>query len=1504
MSRQTEEAKKLARHLLDRYFRTTPDYLSRHHIQSYEQFIQSDLPRIIRANNPLILYKSQIDPEKKRKTGEKPTYEYKVEIYVGGLNGTALKIGTPTLALQNGKEIRALFPNEARIRNLTYQSQITADITIRITYDPRGPSNKDIPEEDLVQTIEISDWNLFQMPILLHSKYCLLGGKSADFIREAGECVYDQGGYFIIEGSEKVLVTIQNPAFNTLDIHEQKADPKIKFFASIRCLSEKTRLVKRITFTVVRNTDSIQVGIPFVRKPVPLYLLFRAFGIISDRDITRLILPDENSDETKLLEPLLLPSIREAVPFLDTYTAIQYIKTLTKGFSEEHVIDILYNQVFIHTDATIQVEGGSTVRSGGARVFFLAECVRKILRRIVGIDKDMDRDDIRNQRCLTNGFMIQQMFQDVYVKWSRAMLLAVANKYEYNKGTFSGKKFENLFEESGRNEIFLVNQLSDEVKKAFKGKWGTGLGEEKAGAIQAMSRLSYLDFVSHTRRVVLEFDTGMKLTAPRQLHTSQFGYFCTSETPGGASIGVTKNLTMLATFSTTTNPEDFKAWLFKRGGVEACFSIAESLLPFYTAVYVNGGIVGYTREPLVLTQLLKLFKRAGVLPAFSSVGFSYRERRVFVYLDDGRPMRPLIHIKKDGSYNIDMLKEHDITWAQLVVGKTAQRTLDQTGFNDPFEKEKAPTFEDYVKLLTPLQGAIEYVDPYEQNEAYIATFPSYIKAGETSHLEIHPSTILSLMTSIIPFANHNQSPRNQLGDSQSKQGLSMYATNFQNRYDNTANILCYGEAPLVRTLYYDYYADGQMSYGTNIVLAIASYTGYNQDDGILVNKTAIERGLFRSITFRSYEAFEEDDPLSKTKTRIAHPKSVPNWTNLKAGLDYTKLDDRGIIRVGEMTNSETVLVSRYVRTETGEMNDASVTPQVWTRGRVESIVVTVNNAGLQLIKIRITQDRIPELGDKFSNRHGQKGTIGMLLEGQDMPRTADGLVPDMMMNPHAIPSRMTIAQLLEMIFGKLAATAGSIGDGTIFMNEGDPSGDIGKELIKYGMEPKGNQILYNGQTGGMINSEVFIGNVFSMRLKHMVEDKWNARGAGRKEQRTHQPTGGRGNEGGLRIGEMERDALIGHGIMDFVQDTYLKRSDGAVITVCDGCGTQPIYNESRKIQICPLCDGPVKFTGNKEIVAPVKRSLVTFSKIQIPYAFQLVNDELQTYMNIGMRYITGKNATVLRLPEGMPEPDFEKAMALAGQPIPTFVPEFEEESAAPESAKAPKSVEETVIDVVTKGAPSVGEGVTATAVAALVDGIRQNSGTRFASAAPAPQVNQVTQQQVGVTALGPAVTTNVLSATPEEGVGEFEELAPLPRSRPAVSFNVQPQVQQQQQQQTQVLLPSAPNVAPSGQAQAQVTLPGALQIQQGGGQLMQPMTLQTVTSMPSVQVFHPAMGAQVPPTIVVDGMGDFAPPEQTGGRRSRAHSPAPQQPRSFSSSSNGQKEQVTSSTRITIKKLM
>jgi hypothetical protein len=695
---------------------------------------------------------------------------------------------------------------------------------------------------------------------------------------------------------------------------------------------------------------------------------------------------------------------------------------------------------------------------------------------------------------------------------------------------------------------------------------------------------------------------------------------------------------------------------------------------------------------------------------------------------------------------------------------------------DPLEGKP---LEVYPAALTPHTGAIEYIDPYEQNECFIANNPAYI-TPETTHMEVHPSTIMSMMTSLIPFAPHNQSPRNQLSCSQSKQGLSIYATNWRNRFDNTAHVLCYGEMPITRTMYNNYLGEGKMSYGTNCILAIACWSGYNQEDGIVMNYDAIQRGMFRSIAYRSYEAFEEDDEKAKSQVRFGNPAFIANWKDLRPGLDYSKLDGQGIIKEGEYVDETTVIVGAYRSSTIGEqITDASTTPQVWTRGRVEKVVVMVSNTGLRLVKIRVVQDRIPELGDKFclsadhdvltdkgwqpiaeittesvvgqlgtngiefvqpsetvvfehtgsmylvktlagtqyvtgehrlyvndffgntslrkakdiydtqsvgyslidlamkmhpitsiertiknnvedkvycltvpshiflvrrkgeetafwtgnSNRHGQKGTIGALLRGHDMPRTTSGIVPDMIMNPHAIPSRMTIAQNLEQLLGKTAALSGSIGDGTSFMNDGSPQDAIGYILEKMGYEKYGNEVLYNGATGEQINAAIFIGPVYGMRLKHMVEDKWQARGQGRKEMRTHQPTGGRGAQGGLKIGEMDRDAIIAHAGMSFVKESFMERSDGTTIPLCVACGTIPIYNPRLNIAVCSMCDGPVKYVGdtinNMELLPPVGRPKSKIVQVEMPYSTKLLTQEQETYLNLSMRYITTSGITRL-----------------------------------------------------------------------------------------------------------------------------------------------------------------------------------------------------------------------------------------------------------------------------------
>ena len=1569
-----QEARDIAEHLLNLYFKTQDYPYTRHHIESFDQFLSQDLPAMIAAQNPIILLQTQIPNTK--------SYAYKAEIFVGGLGGDQIYIGSPTISLQDSKEVRLLFPNEARLRNLSYSALVEADIVIRLTYTSPNPTGaRGLVEKEVLldpaqpEFAYLAKFPLFRMPIMLHSRYCVLHGKPQAFVKEAGECIYDYGGYFIVNGAEKVLITHQEQAFNTLYISPQPRDPKVDIYSAISCLNPTTRRVKRIAFGLLRKQNTLQVSLPFVRKPVPVFVVFRAMGIQADEDIMRLILPDPDAAETKILEPLLHESILEAYPFYDTYSAIQYIKVLTKGFSEAHVLDILYNQTFIHVENRPK-----------ARASFLAECVRRILRVKAGIDPSTDRDDTRNQRCLGSGILTRMLFQGLYATWVKAMSLALDKEYKFNAGIYEGDKFQNLFLQGTLNEMFKAGMITEGIMRAFKGKWssgsGAGVGEEKTGVIQALSRLSYMDFMSHCRRVVLDFDTGMKLPGPRRLHTSQYGYFCTSETPGGASIGITKNLSMLTAISTATDPRPFVDWLLNRGGVMSCDQMTPATLVLSVPVFVNAGIVGYTLRPVALRDALKVLKWTGCLPASASVGFSARDRRIFVFLDEGRPMRPLIHLGPKGSVPTEALKKAK-TWRDVVMGvlpQTIKRTITQSGFLDPLAAETAPTLEKYIQTLAPDAGVIEYLDPYEMNETFIANFPEHIQT-ETSHLEIHPSTIVGLLTSMIPYANHNQSPRNQLSCSQSKQGLSVYSTAFPNRFDNQVHVLCYGQAPLVRTLYYDYLADGQMGYGHNLILAMGSFTGYNQDDGIIFNADSFARGMFRSTFYRSYEAFEEDDPMTHGKTRIGAPARIPGWTSLKPGIDYSKLDERGIIRVGEMVDETTVLVGMYLQSEAGDMRDASVTAQVWTRGRVEKVSTTVNNLGLAMVKIRVVQERIPELGDKFcltpdhdvltkdgwvaidkvttgmkvaqlnretdtleyvnpketftfdhegdmydvktqgvnlcttlnhrmwvqgrnakefslttaremmgkrirfssysptsaaeyelhqgglhlkgdimnaflqlfgiwiaegwaytneehsisrleisankervktvldtvcdilglktsfnegtrkfyinnkayvdlfkplsvgavhkrlpawcfelsveqsrllleslclgdghetatslsystsskslrddlqiiiqhagytsgyykhveegstrvdssgriykanadnwhiqirrkrlyptlnhghtntqggqseqiiqykgtvhcisvpsevflvrrqgtivwtgnSNRHGQKGTIGMLIRGHDMPRTAEGIPVDMLMNPHAIPSRMTVAQLVEALVGKAAPALGTVANGTVFMNDGSPVEAIGRVLRdELQMEPFGEELMYDGMSGQLIPTQIFVGNVYTMRLKHMPEDKWNARGEGRREQRTHQPTGGRGAQGGLRIGEMERDAILGHGIADFLNESLMKRADGYQTVICNGCGTIPIYNETEGLHICPTCDGPVRYIGetatNLEILPPMKRSVATFSRVAVPYAFKLLDQELTAYMNMGMRVLTDKDVATFRAP--------------------------------------------------------------------------------------------------------------------------------------------------------------------------------------------------------------------------------------------------------------------------------
>jgi DNA-directed RNA polymerase II subunit RPB2 len=1448
----------LSRKILNSYFQTFDYPFVRHHIDSYDNFIAQDLPAIVKANNPFLLLKQLIPGP----TGA-ARYMYRVEVFIGGLEGNELEIGTPTISLQKTKEVRVLFPNEARLRNLTYASTVYANVLVRVTYTNPSASGEKAEgveaegvEDANVMTQEYKRMPLFQIPILLHSRYCILHGKPASFLTEAGECSQDQGGYFVVEGSEKLLITRQEQAFNTMYIQPQARDPKVATYGNLTCLSPITRQVKVVSFHWVRATDSLQVTLPYVRKPVPLFVLFRAMGLQSDKAILNLIYPDFNSSEAKQMMPLLIPSIAEAFPFLDSFSAVQYIKAMTKGFSESHVYDILFNQTFIHI----------TDKEGGARLHFLAECVRKFMRVHTGIDPKSDRDDTRNQRCLTSGFLIRMLFTNTYNNWKKAVRLAIDREFEENKSVYEGRKFINIFSEGNAAKLFKVGMLTEGIMRGFKGKWVTGgaggggaLGhsDEKTGVLQAMSRMSYLDFMSHCRRVSLNFDTGMKLTGPRQLHGSQYGFFCTNETPGGASIGIAKNLSLMTLISSSTNPQPIVACLYERGWVIPCSEMRTDLQIVGISVSINNGIIGYTLTPFELVRVLKLMKWTGCLPAMSSVGFNIRNRSVFLYVDEGRPTRPLIHLNQgENSLDGDVIPLAALgdavkakkSWRDLVLGsypKTAQAGVSTSGFLDPFIE--IPGFlplKKYIDELKPYAGLIEYIDPYEQNEAFIINFPEHL-TPEASHMEVHPCTIVSVVNGMVPFANFNQSPRNQLSCSQSKQGLGMYATNFQNRYDNAANILCYGEAPLVRTLAYDVLGGGLMPYGTNLIMAIMPFNGYNQDDGIIFNYDSFQRGMFRSINYRSYESFEEVDKLAGTTSVIGNPEKIPQWTDLKPGRDYTKLDERGIIKAGEIVDENTVLVGKYIQDKSGKIKDASLTPQVWTSGRVESSVVTINNMGLMLVKIRITQDRIPELGDKFSTRHGQKGTIGMLYRAHDLPRAANGVVPDMFVNPHCIPSRMTVAQLMEMLFGQVCYENSMIGDATIFTSDPSAPEAIGRVLEgQFGLEKNNNFILYDGASGKQMETSVFMGPVFGMRLKHMTEDKWNARAEGRREQKTRQPTGGRGQQGGLRIGEMERDGLAAHGITGFLRESLMERADKAQIRICNGCGTVPIYND-QGLFVCSLCDGPVQFIGtnsnNIEILPTAKKSLASSSVVEMPYATKLLADELQTYMNMGLRILTAKGLTKLEesqiaLPMGA------EIQAAIARPLPerilpeTRVPEFREAPVVPA-----EPAEEDLYAM----------GVIKAPLAASSTGEGEEDEEEYPSYGYVPGQEGVTPPAQGVTP--PFAAQGVTPPFAAQGVtppfaaqGVTPPAQPLTSTPPYATNLTPPFAGQTPPYATNTTPPFAGQPMPQ---QMQMQMP----VQQGGFQQMYPAPLmyqQPYVMQP--QMVYQAPMAQGPPTIVID----------------------------------------------------
>ena len=500
-----------------------------------------------------------------------------------------------------------------------------------------------------------------------------------------------------------------------------------------------------------------------------------------------------------------------------------------------------------------------------------------------------------------------------------------------------------------------------------------------------------------------------------------------------------------------------------------------------------------------------------------------------------------------------------------------------------------------------------------------------------THIEIHPSILYGFMGNQIVFPENNPLPRNAFACGQAKQAVSLYSTNFFSRIDKMGVMLNYGQIPLVKSRYLKHINNEEHPCGENVIVAIMCYSGYNVEDSILFNEGSVKRGMFRTTYFNSYETREESTKNKSVAvdSRIVNIESEKNVVGLKPGYEYNHLDMYGMIKENTELNDKIVLIGKVkMNIDNPEKPiDESVFPKKGQLGFVDKTFITESEEGARLAKVRIREERMPNIGDKFASRAGQKGTVGVLIREQDMPFMSDGIRPDIIINPHAIPSRMTIGQLVETLVGKACCLYGAYGDCTAFLNTGPKEKQYGKLLVNEGFHSSGTQILYNGMTGEQIQSDIYVGPTYYMRLKHMVKDKINYRARGPRTLLTRQTVQGRANDGGLRVGEMERDGIIAHGVSHFLQESMMIRGDEYFMAICNKTGTIAIYNSMRDLFVSPMADGPIKFTGNllsDMNIDKVTRFGRSFSIIRIPYSFKLLMQELLT-MNVSMRIITEDN---------------------------------------------------------------------------------------------------------------------------------------------------------------------------------------------------------------------------------------------------------------------------------------
>jgi len=1189
------------------------DQLVRHQIESYNDMVNVQLKRTIDMFNPVRITSEQ--------DYDKISHTHRLEIEVSFAN---MYLSRPQIH-ENTGATKILFPQEARLRNFTYSSMMTVDMAVKyiVRGNGGGGGGMSAGGDITIHHKVFPKIQIGKLPIMLKSCICVLSQHKHLDHNITGECPYDAGGYFIINGSEKTVLGQERAAENkVLCYNVAKNNTKFLYVAEIKSIPDsKCISPKQINMMVAAKQNGfghpLMIQIPRMKQPIPLFIVFRALGVLSDREICEYIVynidggasheeeegttKDGSADITDKLLKALQASIIDANGIMTQEEAVRYFtsqviftpinmdKETGAAKKREFAHEVLHNDLFPHCNNDKQ------------RIFFLGYMANKLLCAFFQINKQDDRDSYLNKRVDLTGALLNNLFRNYFNKLVKDMSKQVVR--EINTGSWrSTEDYLSIINDTNMYKIIKSTTIENGLKRALStGDFGIkSMTSNKVGVAQVLNRLTYSSSLSHLRRINTPIDKSGKLVPPRKLHNTSWGFICPAETPEGGSIGVVKNISYLSHVTIHSNPESLHTY------IDEYIQRLETLTPRDTyrqvKVFVNGIWVGITRDPLRLYQEFKLKKWRGIINIYTSVVFDYPNAEIRICNDAGRMMRPLLLVNQD---------TNDLYITREMIQRVAENEI---GWDDLLTHMCSSTASDASDAHA--HGVIEYIDPDEQAFSMIAMRPKHLLRNETdvmspyiykySHCEIHPSTIFGVLASCIPFPEHNQAPRNTYQCAMGKQAIGIYVTNYQRRMDKTAYVLTYPHRPLVDTRLMQMIQLAEIPSGAPLIVAIMSYTGYNQEDSVLVNQGAIDRGMFSATIYHTEK--DEDKKINGDEEIRCHP-DVSKTKGMKFG-NYDKLNQRGVMPANTFIENRDIIMGKVIPikdnrndpTKIVKYEDISRVYHTSEECYVDKSYIDSNGEGYCFCKVRVRAFRKPVIGDKVSSRMGQKGTIGNIIPERDMPFTKDGIRPDIIINPHAIPSRMTIGQLKETLLGKVLVNLGLFGDGTSF-GEYDIK-DISKELLKVGFEMNGNELLYNGLTGEQIKSDIFIGPVFYQRLKHMVNDKQHSRSIGPMVNFTHQPAEGRSRDGGLRFGEMERDAMVGHGASRFTRGRMYDCSDKYEVHVCRKCGIIASYNDERSIHFCKTCE-----------------NRADFALVQIPYACKLLFQELAT-MNVAPRIMT------------------------------------------------------------------------------------------------------------------------------------------------------------------------------------------------------------------------------------------------------------------------------------------